>query len=147
MSAAMAAKRVSFFSSLMVVSGRAVAVTVLPTAMPMRLVPKSNASSVPDGMEGFMPSGMSGLIGQRGEIDAEQSHRGRQPLLGGQVEQDVLVGRHAEPGVIGEFLFQLPFRPAGVTQGHQHVLRPLAFADRLEDILGGGKADMLVDMK
>src|SRR5450759_1770481 len=51
--ASILAKRVSVFSSLMVVNGLARRNKVLPTAMPMRLVPKSNASKVPDGTEAF----------------------------------------------------------------------------------------------
>src|SRR5512135_1723261 len=140
MSVAIPANLTSFFSSAMVVSGRAVADTELPTAMPMRLVPKSNASSVPEGMGAVMPSGMSGLLGKRGVIDTKQGHRSGQALLGRQVEQDMFVRLNTEPGVGREFLFQLAFRPSGISQRHQQMLRPMPLANSLQNVLGGGKA-------
>ena len=45
-SASIAAKRTAFASLAIVVSGRATPVIELPTATPMRRVPKSNASTV-----------------------------------------------------------------------------------------------------
>ena len=58
---------------------------------------------------------MPRLFGQRREIDAQQAHRGDQLLLGRQVEQDGVRRRHGEPGVLGDFLFELAGRPARVS--------------------------------
>src|SRR5690606_4872428 len=43
-----------------------------------------------------------------------------------------------------KLVLELPGRPAGIAEGHQDLLRPLASADRLEDVLGRGEADMVL---
>src|SRR5512135_64757 len=95
-SAAMASKRCSFCSPCKVVSGCAVPEIVLPTATPMRLVPKSKASKVPFTGGGTLPSGMSGVLRQGCIVHAQLGHGGIQALFRRQVEHDVFGGRHGE---------------------------------------------------
>src|SRR5262245_47143725 len=104
----------------------------------MRFSPKSKARTVR-----ARPSGMSRFILQPREIEAEEFHRRRQPLLGRRVEEDGVARLHREPGVLRQLVLELARRPAGVAQRDQKLLRPLAAADRLEDVLRGGEADVL----
>ena len=59
----------------------ALRVIVLPTATPMRRVPKSNASTVAGGRRRGHASRVPDVLGQAREVDAEQLHRRGQPLL------------------------------------------------------------------
>src|SRR3990167_3343051 len=118
MSAAMAVKRWSFCSPCKVVSGCAVAEKELPTATPMRFVPKSNTSKVPCIGAATLPSGMPRILRQRGIIHAQQRHCGSEALFRRQLEHDVLGGWHAEPGILRQLVFQLALCPAGIAQGH-----------------------------
>src|SRR5215470_3294268 len=92
-------------------SGREVAPVTLPTATPMRRVPKSKASATPsavrrpDGLPtrpamGAAPapnSGMTRLAGQLQRIDAEQLQRRRKTRPDGCVEDDTRVGLDCQP--------------------------------------------------
>src|SRR3990167_1199914 len=104
----MASKRAAFAAAAMVVSDRALFSIVAPMATPMRRTPKSKAMTI--------SSCMPGDVRQVGKIDAEQLHRGRQAFLGRQLENDVRVGSDGQPGVLRQFPFELPGRPAGVAQ-------------------------------
>ena len=48
---------------------------------------------------------------------------------------------YREPAVLADLVLQLAGRPARIAQGHQHLLRSVALAQRVENILGGGEAD------
>lgn len=54
---------------------------------------------------------MPGDIRELGEVDAEQLHGGGETLFGGLREDDVEVGRHGEPGVLGELVLELAGGP------------------------------------
>ncbi len=59
----------------------------------------------------------------------------------------MVVRRYAKPGIVGKLLLQLAFGPSGIAQRHQQMARPLPFAYRLENILGGGKAYLVVNLQ
>src|SRR6185503_18867215 len=139
--------RVLAAAASMVASGCATRVNVFPTATPMRRVPKSNASTVASASLRTRRSPVAGGTGKPREVDAEQAHRGGQPALGRQVEQQVGVGLDGEPRILRELLLELAGLPAGVAERDEHVLRAFAAADGLEDVLGRGEADLVVDGK
>src|SRR5690606_8400299 len=109
-SRAMAAKRSVLASTARVVSALARRVSNSPTATPMRARPKSNPSTVP--RAGAL--GMTGGLGQVGEVDPQQLHGCCEAFFGGQVEDDAEIGRRGQPGVFGQLLFELARVPAGV---------------------------------
>src|SRR5690606_24098702 len=124
-----AAKRAALLSASMLSSGCATPSAVSPTATPMWRRPKSKASTVPctdematdeAGRRTVMPacSCMAGLVGEAGVGHAEQLHGRRQAFLGRQVEDDLFVGRHGEPGVLLDLVLELPGRPARIAQCH-----------------------------
>jgi len=64
-------------------------------------------------------------------------------LLAGHGEEDVRVERAVEPGVVGQFRFQLARFPAGITQGDQALLWPYAFGDGEQHVLRSGQRQAL----
>src|SRR6056297_3855142 len=104
----------------MVFSGRAVPVSVLPVARPMRRVPKSMPRTRTDGARSGMPAG--GL--QRGRLYAQRGHGPRPAVVQREVENDRRIGRGIEPGVFLEVILEGASRPAGLTQGHDVLRRP-----------------------
>ena len=98
------------------------AISVLPTATPIRRVPKSNASTVASGdaLRGHA-SRVPDVLGQAREVDAEQSHRGGQPPLGGRSNSTSGSACDREPRVLRELLLELARRPAGVAERDEHV--------------------------
>jgi hypothetical protein len=86
-------------------------------------------------------SGVSGDVRELGEIHAEELHGGHQPLFGGQVEDDGQIGRYGEPGVLGEFVFELAGGPAGVAERHQHFAGLAVRGQGLQHVAGAGEAD------
>src|SRR2546421_3922852 len=117
-------------------SGCAVPSSGSPTATPMRLRPKSKARTVR-----AVRSGMSRCVLEPRIVEAEQLHRLAEALLRRDVEQDRVFRFDGEPGVLRELLLELPGRPAGIAEGHQHALGAFAAADRFKDVLRGGEAD------
>ena len=51
---------------------------------------------------------MTGDVGQFCEVDADELHGRGEALFRRQVEDDGKIGGHGEPGVLGEFLLELP---------------------------------------
>src|SRR6185369_9584367 len=118
-------------------SGWAVRSSGSPTAIPIRFRPKSKARTVRP-----RRSGMSRFILQPREVEAEELHRRRQPLLGRSVEQDAVARLDREPGVLRQLVLELARGPARVAERDEQLLRALAAAHRFEYVLRGGKADM-----
>ena len=77
---------------------------------------------------------------QEGGIDAQQGEGARQALLDRRAEDQLGIGRQAEPGIAGHLVLELARAPAGVAQGHQQLARTLAPRHRLEDVARGGEA-------
>src|SRR5690606_34329721 len=59
------------------------------------------------------------------------------------IEQQVEAGRTGEPAVLGDLVLELPRAPAGITQRHQRMARPVAGGDGAQDVDGGGQADLV----
>ena len=62
-------------------------------------------------------------------FDAEQSHRRFVLAFVRQVENHAVLRRHREPGILRQFLFQLPGLPAGIAQREQSPFRSAPFRD------------------
>jgi hypothetical protein len=60
---------------------------------------------------------VTGLRSQQAEVDAQACGGGIQALVEGQVEEDGVVCRAGQPGVVGQFGFQLSGFPAGIAEG------------------------------
>src|SRR2546421_7802056 len=116
-------------------SGCAVPSSGSPTATPMRFNPKSKARTVRP-----RASGMSCFVLQPREIEAEELHRLGQALFGRNVEEDRVLRFDRQPRVLRELLLELPRRPAGIAERHQHARGTFAAADRFEDVFRGGEA-------
>src|ERR1035437_5781205 len=136
----------------MVVKGRELAEKVLPTATPMRWVPKSKASSVPttglgiadcglsvvttrlssalDSRSSILDpafSGMPDILYQHRIIHTEQCHRRCQPFFSRQFKQNVLGRGYGQPDVFVDFMLQLALLPARIAQGHPTRFPPPSF--------------------
>src|SRR5688572_22795533 len=68
------------------------------------------------------------------QVDAEQTPGGTPALLVGRFEQDALVGRHREPGVLCDLVFELPGAPARIAERDQRRLRAAAARHGVEDV-------------
>src|SRR5947207_1341695 len=125
-----------------VIGGRGCAVrsSGSPTATPIRLRPKSRARTVREAR-----SGMPGFVLQPREVEAQELHGGRQALVRWHVEEDGVARLDGEPGVLRELVLELPRRPAGVTERHEHARGAFAAADGFENVLRGGEADCRSD--
>src|SRR5436190_24051900 len=95
--------------------GRAPRVRVSPLAMPILLVPKSNARTTAIVL-GDPGSGMTGERGELAGFHAEQPERCEPALLVGQIEDHALIGGHREPGVVEHLLLELAGFPARITE-------------------------------
>src|SRR5437667_2318190 len=60
-------------------------------------------------------------------------------------KNDAVIGGDRQPTVGLDFGVELPRRPPGIAQGEKALARPLAFADRTQDIEGCGHRDIAVD--
>src|SRR5690606_14416134 len=120
MSSPIRAKRWSVGVAAIVRSGRADSVKVLPTATPMRRVPKSKPSNTAPGGSGSVgaepPSGMPGGRGQEGGVDAEQPERPEETFVDGRVEDQVRAGLDGEPGVARHLFLELARAPARIAE-------------------------------
>ena len=74
-------------------------------------------------MRNYIKIGVAGPVGKGGKADAEFLHGGRQALFGRQIEQDAGLGRHGQPGVLGQFFFKLTSIPAGIAQCNEDLRR------------------------
>ena len=79
------------------------------------------------------------------EFDAEQPHRGRQPVFRLHLEHHARIGSNRQPGVRRELLLELAGGPAGVAERHQDVRRTFAAADRFEDVLRCREAELVAE--
>src|SRR5262245_55889876 len=110
-------------------NGRALRVIELPSATPIRCRPKSKPSTTCSVIEEIgmdwkcdadarvvdTGSCMPGLPRQLRAIDdAEQLQRRGHASFGGCLEDDQRIGRHGEPRVVGDLLFELSGAPACV---------------------------------
>src|SRR5690349_12487481 len=105
----------------MVVRGWAARVSVSPLAMPIRLSPKSRATTI--SIRSATRSGMSGERGELAGFDAEQAERRAPTFLVRQVEDHALVGRYREPGIVEQLLLELAGFPTRVAQRDERFLR------------------------
>src|SRR5690606_18359868 len=108
-------------------------------ATPIFFRPKSNASRV----SSALGSSMAGVARQHdGVIDTQLRQGGLVALFRIEIEKNVVAGVHVQPGILSQFVFQLACTPPGITQGDEHVLRPLANRNILQDIARGGKCNI-----
>src|SRR3954462_1358581 len=84
---------------------------------------------------------MSRHVLQLREVDSQQLHRRRQALLRRGLEDDAVARLDGKPGVLRQLVLELSRGPACLAQRNQQALWALASADRLENVLRGGKAD------
>jgi len=49
-------------------------------------------------------SGVAGLLGKAGKVDAEELHGGRQPFFGGNIKNDIGLGLHGQPRVLRQLV-------------------------------------------
>ena len=61
---------------------------------------------------------MTGDVGKLGEVDAQQLHGCGKPFFGRKVENDGEIGRHGEPGVLGQFVFELDRKSTRLNSSH-----------------------------
>src|SRR5690349_21592807 len=116
----------------MVARGCAARVSVSPLATPIRFSPKSKARTT---------DAWSGMSGERGELagfDAEQAERSAPALLVGQVEDHAFIGRHRQPGVVEQLLFELAGFPARVAQRDEGLLGTRAHGHGGQHVTRGG---------
>src|SRR5271155_2479640 len=100
--------------------------------MPMRRRPKSKARTTWAGA-----SGMTREQADAGAVDAEQLP-GRLPaLLKGQIEDDAIIHRQAQPGVIEHLTLELAGFPAGITERNESVLGSFAARNRGQHVARG----------
>src|SRR5262245_49703017 len=105
----------------------------------MRLRPKSKARTVRAWVLAERAcSGMSRRVLQTRVAEAEQLHRGGQPLFGRRFEDDAVARLDGEPGVLRQLVLELARRPAGVAERDEQPLRTLAAPDRFQDVLRRG---------
>ena len=84
---------------------------------------------------------------QQAEIDADLADAAF-PLVGQLVVEDQLVvGRHAQPGVGLDLRVELARAPAGIAEGEQAALRALAGGDVAQDVERRGEADGIADIE
>src|SRR5690606_9025589 len=88
---------------------------------------------------GSPSSGVARLAGQQAEIDAQAVCGGVQALLGLQLEENLVIGGAAEPGVVHQLALQLPGVPAGVAEGNEGFPGPAAAGHVHQDVAGGGQ--------
>src|ERR1700729_1883936 len=109
--------------------GAARRLTVSPEAIPMRRRPKSKARMTWAGA-----LGMTCYEAHAGAVHSQQLP-GRLPaILERQAEDDVLVHRQAQPGVIEHFALELTGFPARITERHEGILRTCAAGDGREHV-------------
>jgi hypothetical protein len=77
---------------------------------------------------------VAGDVGELGEVDAEQLHGRGEALFRRQVEDDGEIGRHGEPGVLGQLVLELAGGPAGVAEGDQHLAGLALVGEGLEHV-------------
>ena len=130
-----------------VVSGRALRVIVVPTATPMRRVPKSNASTVARGRWSRARHACPTSSDRREKSMPSRRIAAGSRCSAGSVEHDVGVGLDREPRVLRELLLELAGRPAGVAERHEDVAGAVAAPDRLEHVLRRGEADVVRDRR
>src|SRR5439155_428912 len=87
------------------------------------------------------------LLGQSGEVDAEQLHRRGQPFLRRRIENDPILGLDREPGVLLDFVLELSRRPARVAERDEELVRASALTHRFQNILGGGETHLAAHRK
>src|SRR6185312_800936 len=85
-----------------VAQGTAVALMVLPEAMPMRLRPKSKPRATRP-----RPSGMARGEAHARAVDAQQLPGSLPAILEGKVEDDLFAHRQAQPGIVEHFALEL----------------------------------------
>src|SRR5581483_8199458 len=61
------------------------------------------------------------------------------------IEEQPLVGRHAEPAIGLDLVVELPWTPAGIAQRQQALPRAAAAGDVAQDIEAGGQCDIAAD--
>src|SRR5690242_3236367 len=118
--------------------GAAVAVSVSPAAMPMRLSPKSKARMASTGF-----SGMPGDQAQPVDIDAEQPPGADPAFFVGQLEYDACIDRHRGPGVLPDLALQLAGLPARVAERDESIGWTLTASHRGQYIARGRDLDGL----
>src|SRR5512146_484959 len=118
--------------------GAAVAVSVSPAAMPMRLSPKSKARTASTGF-----SGMPGDQAQPVDIDAEEPPGAGPALLVGQLEDHAHIDGHGGPGVFAHLALELAGFPARVAESDERIARTFAAGHRGEHVTRGRDLDRL----
>src|SRR5450830_304153 len=129
----------SLVAALMMVSGWACLIRVLPIATPMRFKPKSKARSVSTNAG----SGATEIAAEHDRVDAQQGQCGGEALLHRQIENDGRIGLDRQPAIAAQLFFQLAGAPARTTEADQHLLRAVAMGDGFEHIFGSGQRNAL----
>src|SRR6056297_690315 len=79
------------------------------------------------------------------DLDTEALDGFGPALIDWQIEQDVSLGHHVQPGVVAHFVLQLSGIPARIAQRHEKLLRPVPFSDGFENIARGRHRDARPD--
>src|ERR1700761_3331972 len=98
---------------------------VSPAATPIRRSPKSKAR-----MTRACASGMTGDEADPRAVDAQQLPRGLPAVFERQFEDNAIVDRQADPGVVEHLLLELSGIPGCIAERHERVHRPIATGDR-----------------
>ena len=85
-----------------------------------------------------------GVARELAEVDAELAHRFRVLAPDVHPEDQLGVGIAIEPAVVLDLGFQLPRRPARITERENGALRTLAARDRLQDVERRREANAVV---
>src|SRR3546814_3803242 len=84
-------------------------------------------------------SGVAGVAGEHGDVDAELADGALPLVVEGVVEHQVLVGGDVQPAVGLDLRVELAGPPAGIAERQQLAARSLAGGDVAEDVDGGGQ--------
>src|SRR5699024_11520489 len=126
------------------VSACALPVMPLPTATPMRRVPKSKPSAT---LIATASSGVSGVARQLVRFHAQLPRCSRPAPGDGCGENDLRVGRGGQAAVFQHFAFQLAIAPAGVAERNQVIGWATAVADGFEYVARRGNRQVVACMQ
>src|SRR5450830_1627404 len=132
----------SLVAALMMVSGCACLIRVLPMATPMRFKPKSKARSVSTTI-----SGATEVAAKHDRIDAQQGQRSGKALFHRQVKNDGGISLDREPAIGCQLAFELTGAPAGTAQTNEHLWRTVTIGNGFQNIFRGRQRNTFSDLQ